>query len=91
MHFNPGSQVSLSSVRMAPHPDVSHAGLGSAMTLHIRRLLMSPLPAFEGEMAACGGSVPPAVIAGSKCLAICIEVRRLTVTAGTTLTPGICQ
>lgn len=43
------------------------------MTLHIRRLFMSPLPAFEGEMAACGGGVPPAVIAGSKCLAICIE------------------
>jgi len=44
------------------------------MTHHIRRLFMSPLPAFEGEMAACGGPVPPAVLAGSKCLAICIEV-----------------
>ena len=34
---------------------------------------MSPLPAFEGEMAGRGGNVPLAVLAGSKCLAICIE------------------
>jgi phosphatidylinositol 4-kinase len=48
------------------------------MTHHIRRLLMSPLPAFEGEMAAQGTDVPPAVTAASKCLAICIEVSHLT-------------
>ena len=45
------------------------------MTHHIRRLFMSPLPAFEGEMAALCTEVPPAVMAASKCLAICIEVR----------------
>jgi hypothetical protein len=39
---------------------------------------MSPLPAFEGEMAAQGTDVPPAVTAASKCLAICIEVSHLT-------------
>lgn len=44
------------------------------MTHHIRRLFLSPLPAFEGEMAALCTEVPPAVVAASKCLAICIEV-----------------
>ncbi|ORY33464.1 hypothetical protein BCR39DRAFT_520273 [Naematelia encephala] len=48
--------------------------LGTSLTLHIRRLLMSPLPAFEGEMASHGGDVPPAVVAAAKCLAICIKV-----------------
>ncbi|WRT70200.1 uncharacterized protein IL334_007194 [Kwoniella shivajii] len=48
--------------------------IGTAMTHHIRRLLMSPIPAFEGEMAGSGGRVPPAVMAASKCLAICIEM-----------------
>ena len=52
----------------------SHPGLGTSMTHHVRRLLLTPLPAFEGEMAARGGDVPPAVAAASKCLAICIEV-----------------
>ncbi|ODN73286.1 hypothetical protein L202_07835 [Cryptococcus amylolentus CBS 6039] len=47
--------------------------LGMAMTHHIRRLLMTPLPAFEGEMAGFG-KVPPAVIAAGKCLATCIEM-----------------
>nr|XP_018260847.1 phosphatidylinositol 4-kinase [Kwoniella dejecticola CBS 10117]OBR83005.1 phosphatidylinositol 4-kinase [Kwoniella dejecticola CBS 10117] len=48
--------------------------LGTAMTHHIRRLLLSPIPAFEGEMGGSGSSVPPAVMAASKCLAICIEM-----------------
>ena len=58
-----------------PHSDLlSHPALGTSMTHHIRRLFMSPLPAFEGEMAAICAEIPPAVAAGSKCLAICIEV-----------------
>lgn len=44
------------------------------MTHHIRRLLMTPLPAFEGEIAGLGGDVPPAVVAAGKCLSVCIEV-----------------
>lgn len=44
------------------------------MTHHIRRLLMAPLPAFEGEIAGLGGDVPPAVVAAGKCLSVCIEV-----------------
>ncbi|KAK6909388.1 hypothetical protein I203_103405 [Kwoniella mangroviensis CBS 8507] len=48
--------------------------LGTAMTHHIRRLLLSPIPAFEGEMGGSASSVPPAVVAASKCLAICIEM-----------------
>lgn len=74
MHVDTRSKVSQCGSAQGNHADASHPALGSAMTLHIRRLLMSPLPAFEGEMAAAGGSVPPAVLAGSKCLAICIEV-----------------
>ena len=63
------------------------------MTLHIRRLRMSPLPAFEGEMAAAGGNVPPAVLAGSKCLAICIEVSPFSLDSyqDPHLTSGLCQ
>jgi len=71
MHLNPRQEVSLGGLARLT---ASHAGLGTSMTHHIRRLFMSPLPAFEGEMAAHGGSLPPAVLAGSKCLAICIEV-----------------
>ena len=56
---------------------LSHPSLGSSMTHHIRRLFMSPLPAFEGEMAALCVDVPPAVVAASKCLAICIEVGKM--------------
>ncbi|RXK35906.1 phosphatidylinositol 4-kinase [Tremella mesenterica] len=47
--------------------------LGAGMAHHIRRLLTSPLPAFEGEMAAFKTEVPPAVMAASQCLAICIQ------------------
>lgn len=49
------------------------ASLGPGMSNHIRRLLMSPLPAFEGEMAYSNHDVPPAVAAASKCLAICMQ------------------
>ncbi|WVR07656.1 hypothetical protein IAU60_004698 [Kwoniella sp. DSM 27419] len=48
--------------------------LGTPMTHHIRRLLMSPVTAFEGEMAGSGTGIPRAVLAASQCLAICIEV-----------------
>jgi len=44
------------------------------MTHHIRRLFLSPLPAFEGEMAALCTEMSQAVVAASRCLAICIEV-----------------
>ncbi|KAK8853241.1 hypothetical protein IAR55_003943 [Kwoniella newhampshirensis] len=81
----------------------NNASLGTHMTHHIRRLLMSPLPAFEGEIAGFGGNVPPAVVAASKCLAICIEMssnddltsstlysllNTLSHGAGTTILPG---
>lgn len=42
------------------------------MTHHIRRLLMNPISAFEGEISM---DSPPSVSAAAKCLAMCIEVR----------------
>ncbi|KAK4686496.1 phosphatidylinositol 4-kinase A, partial [Tremellales sp. Uapishka_1] len=81
----------------------NHPSLGTTMTHHIRRLLMSPLPAFEGEMAATGMEMPPCVVAASKCLAICIEMssnhdlvsstlysllNTLTHASGSTIVPG---
>ncbi|KJE03847.1 phosphatidylinositol 4-kinase [Cryptococcus gattii NT-10] len=52
----------------------NNPSLGTPMTHHIRRLLMAPLPAFEGEIAGLGGDVPPAVVAAGKCLSVCIEM-----------------
>ncbi|OWZ76646.1 phosphatidylinositol 4-kinase [Cryptococcus neoformans Bt85] len=52
----------------------NNPSLGTPMTHHIRRLLMTPLPAFEGEIAGVGGDVPPAVVAAGKCLSVCIEM-----------------
>lgn len=54
----------------------SNPSLGTPMTHHIRRLLMTPLPAFEGEITGLGGDVPPAVVAAGKCLSVCIEASR---------------
>ncbi|OCF44647.1 phosphatidylinositol 4-kinase [Kwoniella heveanensis CBS 569] len=48
--------------------------LGTSMAHHIRRLLMSPIPAFEGEMAGSGAETPRAVVAAAQCLAICIKM-----------------
>jgi phosphatidylinositol 4-kinase len=44
------------------------------MAIHVRRMLMTPLPAFESDMLSCGFEISPAVWAASRCLAICIEV-----------------
>ncbi|WVQ84613.1 hypothetical protein IAT38_006768 [Cryptococcus sp. DSM 104549] len=52
----------------------NNPALGTPTTHHIRRLLMNPVPAFESEMAGFGAGVPPAVVAASKCLAVCIEM-----------------
>jgi hypothetical protein len=55
----------------------SHDHLGTSMVHHIRRLLMTPLAGFDGELASHGGAIPATVVAASKCLAICIEVSDL--------------
>lgn len=48
--------------------------LGSSLTHHLRRLLMTPLPALEGEFSAPGTELSPTLAAGSTCLAMCIEM-----------------
>lgn len=44
------------------------------MTHHLRRLLMNPLPALEGEVSSAGSELSPTICAASTCLAICIEM-----------------
>lgn len=52
----------------------NHPELGTSLTHHLRRLLMTPLPALEGEFSAPGNEMSPTLCAGSTCLAMCIEM-----------------
>ncbi|WVO18533.1 hypothetical protein L204_106252 [Cryptococcus depauperatus] len=52
----------------------NNSSLGTPMVHHIRRLLMTSVPAFESEMAGSGESVPSVIVAAGQCLAICIEM-----------------
>lgn len=48
--------------------------LGTALVHHLRRLLMSPLPALESEFSGSGMELSPTIRAASTCLAMCIEM-----------------
>ncbi|KAL1412783.1 Phosphatidylinositol 4-kinase stt4 [Vanrija albida] len=48
--------------------------LGASLTHHLRRLLMSPLPALESEVTSSGMELSPTITAASTCLAMCIEM-----------------
>ncbi|BEJ13679.1 hypothetical protein CspHIS471_0308530 [Cutaneotrichosporon sp. HIS471] len=48
--------------------------LGSGLVHHLRRLLMSPLPALESEFNGSGMELSPTICAASTALATCIEM-----------------
>lgn len=48
--------------------------LGTGLTHHLRRLLMSPLPALESEFSGSGMELSPTIRAASTALAMCIEM-----------------
>lgn len=48
--------------------------LGTGLVHHLRRLLMSPLPALESEFSGSGMELSPTIRAASTCLAMCIEM-----------------
>lgn len=52
----------------------NHPALGTSLTHHLRRLLMSPMPALESEVSSAGMELSPTISAASMCLAMCIEM-----------------
>ncbi|GMK56681.1 hypothetical protein CspeluHIS016_0305210 [Cutaneotrichosporon spelunceum] len=48
--------------------------LGAGLVHHLRRLLMSPLPALESEFHGSGMELSPTICAASTALATCIEM-----------------